>query len=217
MAVSRPCASRRLAWLTISRMRSRVSSSMRGPSRLARALARNADVGDRRWSPARALRPAAARAAASARRASPSWRRRCEFADRLGVSQPTSRWADRSATTGMLGRVDVGSDRLEHAGERRLEAACRRSHRRSGRTVRSPRSAAPSACSSADLDDRHAEASENLEVQPRVALMAAMSRDDEHRHVDAALVAACARRRSRRRRCCRGRTAPPRCSSSRSS
>ena len=94
------------------------------------------------------------------------------------------------ATTGTPERVDVGDDRLEQPGQPAVETRCRRSRRRAGRTREISREVQLPLLRVGDLDDREAEAAEDLEIR-------------------------CARRRGRRRRCRAGTptTSTPRCSS----
>ena len=103
-------------------------------------------------------------------------------------------------------RVDVGDDRLDEAGHRRVQAGPE-DRVDDQRAVADLGEVQLPGLAVGDLDDGQAEAAENLEVDAGVAAHVGDAADEEHRDVDAALDAACARRRSRRRRCCRGRRA----------
>ena len=165
----------------------------------------NADVGDDDVAGS-ASRPAAARAAASARPASPSSSASIAVADRL---------------------VRVGRQPGRQVDRRRPACRCRSRRRRPSRACPSSGAFSP-VPKIASTIEVHCEISEKCSShaccrrsrrpsrpsRPRISrLMRASPRDvgdaadQEHRDVDAALRAACARRRSRRRRCCRGRTA----------
>ncbi len=147
-------------------MRSRVSSSRRGPARLSMHFGRNADVGD----------DDVARERLAWRQHERKLGRRERhrhggvnaFADRLGViGRQTAREIDGDDRN--AGGIHVGGDCFHHAGERRLEARAEdrvdnQLALRDFREVEIPRLLV------GNLDDRQAEPAEDLEVEPRIAL-----------------------------------------------
>ena len=121
-----------------------------------------------------------------------------------GVGRETGRQIDRDDRHAEL--VDVGDDRLEQAGQPAAEPGAE--HRVDDDValgdfgeVQLP------LLRVGDLDDRHADAAEHLEVDARVALHVGDAAEQEDRSPRRRAAPACARPRSRRRRCCRGRTA----------
>ena len=83
--------------------------------------------------------------------------------------RPTGRSADRSTTTGTPERVEIGDDRLEQAAEPAAESRCRESRRRSRSHSETSRAVQLPRLGVGDLDDRHADAAEDVEIGARVA------------------------------------------------
>ena len=203
---SRPCASPARAARIERAHRSRVSSSIRGPSSSSMTLGGNADVGDRRGR-RRALRPAAAPAAASARASVTVIVASMAGPAIVGaVGRQAARQIDRrrpgtpdALTSATTVSTQPGQRRREAGAEDRVDDQVARRARR----VPCSSQAGASAISTTSRPSRR----EDVEVRPRVAPDVGRRCPSRNTPTSTPRCAASAPRRSRRRRCCRGRTA----------